>query len=243
MSREASNTLSFNVTGLLPLKSYQFKVSAINARGAGPASSVVSATTVAAAPSAPGSVKATIISSSGAALSWKKPTDTGGARVTNYKVETSRDNGNSWQVVRKKVSTSTKLTLSGLFAGTTYIVRVSAKNSAGFGTTAQVRFKTRAGAPSAPTNLRSSSVTGTKAVITWDLPASNGGKAIKNYRVEISSNCSTYTVLRRTASNSLVQTVTKLKPRTQYCFRVSTITSLGTSEASKVLKIKTKARN
>jgi hypothetical protein len=243
ISREVSSALSFNVTGLLPLKSYQFKVSAINAQGVGPASSVVSATTVAAAPSAPRSVKATSISSSGAALSWKKPNVTGGARVTNYKVETSRDNGNSWQVVRKKVSTSTKLTLSGLFAGTTYIVRVSAKNSAGFGTTAQVRFKTRAGAPSAPTNLRSSSVTGTKAVITWDLPASNGGKAIKNYRVEISRNCSTYTVLRRTASNSLVQTVTKLKPRTQYCFRVSTITSLGTSKASKVLKIKTKARN
>jgi len=243
ISREVSSALSFNVTGLLPLKSYQFKVSAINARGVGPASSVVSATTVAAAPSAPRSVKATSISSSGAALSWKKPNKTGGARVTNYKVETSRDNGNSWQVVRKKVSTSTKLKIRGLFAGTTYIVRVSAKNSAGFGTTAQVRFKTRAGAPSAPTNLRSSSVTGTKAVITWDLPASNGGKAIKNYRVEISSNCSTYTVLRRTASNSLVRTVTKLKPRTQYCFRVSTITSLGTSKASKVLKIKTKARN
>jgi hypothetical protein len=154
-------------------------------------------------------------------------------------VETSRDNGISWQLVRKSVSTSTTLTLSGLAAGTTYLARISAKNSAGLGTTSQVSFKTLAGAPSAPTGLRSSSVTGSTAVISWNLPPSNGGRAITNYKVEVSSNCSTYTTLRRTASNSLAQNVKNLNPGTKYCFRVSTITSLGTSTASKVLQVTT----
>jgi titin len=235
----ASNNLAFNVTGLSPVRNYRFKVSAINNRGTGTASSIVSATTLAAQPSAPRSIAASSVTSSGAILSWVRPSNIGGASVTDYRVETSRDNGNSWQLVRKSVSTSTTLTLSGLAAGTTYLARVSAQNSAGLGTTAQVSFTTQAGLPSAPTKLRSSDVTGTTAVIAWNLPPSNGGRAITNYKVEVSSNCSTYTVLRRTASNSLAQTVTNLSPGTKYCFRVSTITSLGTSSASKILTVTT----
>jgi hypothetical protein len=235
----ASSNLAFNVTGLSPVRSYRFKVSAINSRGTGPASSIVSATTTAAAPSVPRSIAASSVSSSGAFLSWVSPSNAGGASVTDYRVETSRDNGNSWQLVRKSVSTSTTLTLSGLAAETDYLARISAQNSAGLGSTAQVGFRTLSGAPSAPTNLRSTDVTGTTAVISWNLPPSNGGRAITNYQVEVSSNCSTYTTLRRTASNSLAHNVTNLNPGTKYCFRVSTITSLGTSTASRVLTITT----
>ena len=231
--------LAFDVNSLRSNQAYRFRVSAINEGGTGAASNIVSVTTLAGPPQEPTNLTASRVTATGASLAWRAPTNTGGARITDYQVELSSDGGVSWSTVSKRVSNSTRLALNGLAPVTTYQVRVSAVNRAGTGAAVTGSFTTLAGPPSAPTNLRSSDVTGTTATIAWDLPASNGGSPITNYRVEVSSNCKNYTVLPRTASNSLAHNVTNLQPGVRFCFRVSTINAVGTSSASTVLELTT----
>jgi hypothetical protein len=234
-----SSTRSLDVTSLLPNQAYRFRVSAINNAGTGPVSKIVSGTTLVDLPQAPTNLTASKVTATGASLAWKAPTNTGGARITDYEVETSSDNGANWIKVTKKTSNSTSFALTGLDPVTTYLVRVSAVNVKDKGAAVSGSFKTLAAPPGAPTNLRSTDLTGTTATITWDAPASDGGSEITNYRVEFSSNCKNYTIVSRTGSTSLTQNVSNLKPGLKYCFRVSAINARGTSPSSTVRELTT----
>ena len=86
----------------------------------------------------------------------------------------------------------------------------------------------RAGAwpamPGAPTG-----VTGTAGAsqvsLTWTAPASNGGYAITDYRVQYSSNSgSNWTSFSRSVSTATSATVTGLTNGTAYVFRVASVT-------------------
>jgi fibronectin type 3 domain-containing protein len=231
-----SSTRSLDVTSLLSNQAYRFRVSAINNAGTGPVSKIVSGTTLVDLPQAPTNLTASKVTATGASLAWKAPTNTGGARITDYEVETSSDNGANWIKVTKKTSNSTSFALTGLDPVTTYLVRVSAVNVKDKGAAVTASFRTLALPPDAPTNLRSTDLTGTTATIAWDAPSSDGGSEITNYRVEVSSNCKNYTTVARTASTSLAQNVSNLKPGFKYCFRVSAINARGTSPSSTVLE-------
>jgi fibronectin type 3 domain-containing protein len=240
--RTASNDLAFNVTSLRSNQTYRFRVSAINERGIGAASNIVSATTLVGAPHEPTSIRSSRITAAAATLVWVAPTNTGGVELNDYRVELSRDGGATWATVSKPASTSSTLALTGLASATTYLVRVTAVNAVGSSQYLTGELTTVAATPAPPRSLVASKVAEKTLTLSWRLPSSNGGRAITNYKVEVSSNCSTYTVLRRTPSNSLAQNVTNLSAGTKYCFRVSTITSLGTSTASNVLTVTTKGK-
>jgi hypothetical protein len=64
-------------------------------------------------------------------LQWAKVTVSGGGAVRNYVIEYSKDSGKSWITIKKSVSTSTSLTISGLRTKTAYKFRVSAVNDVG----------------------------------------------------------------------------------------------------------------
>jgi uncharacterized repeat protein (TIGR02543 family) len=80
----------------------------------------------------PTNISATIAARS-AVLSWSAPADTGGTAITDYTVEYSSNNGETWTTVSHAPSTSTQLTVTGLLDGTSYIYRVAAVNIAGQG--------------------------------------------------------------------------------------------------------------
>jgi hypothetical protein len=140
ITHDPSAVRSFNVTGLTRATAYQFRVSAKNSIGYGVASSVHSITTLADVPGAPTLLTKASITSSGIKLGWAAPTNNGGAALTDYKVEVSRDSGATWSTIPRAASTSRKLRISGMAPGTTYQVRVSAKNSAGFSSFLTVRL-------------------------------------------------------------------------------------------------------
>jgi hypothetical protein len=71
------------------------------------------------------------VTATGAVLNWVAPAN-GGAKISDYKVEYSTDGGNTWLTVSKSTSTSTSLTLRNLKTKTSYLFRVSAKNSVGY---------------------------------------------------------------------------------------------------------------
>ena len=66
-------------------------------------------------------------------LSWRKPQDSGGARLTGYQIEVSED-GSNWEVLLADTgSDDTSYVHSGLEGGSMRFYRVSAINTAGIG--------------------------------------------------------------------------------------------------------------
>lgn len=241
----ASNEHDYDITGLTRARRYQFRVAAVTELGVGNVSSVLSATTAATVTTSPSDLVISGTTTSGTVLSWKIPTDNGGAPITDYLVEISSDDGVNWTEVRHNVSTSRTLKVSGLGAGTDYLVRVAAENRAGFSGYVEGSFSTLASTPTAPTEL--TAVAGTEldldnkltASLNWTIPANNGGRSITDYKVEVANNCKTFTAVTHVENNSNGFNVTGLDEGTRYCFRVSAKNSLGYGTVSEVIEITT----
>jgi chitodextrinase len=128
-----------------------------------------------AAPSTPGSLAGSVVGSTDAHLSWTASTDNVG--VAGYRV--SRD-GNLLVTV-----TGTTYDDSGLSAGTTYAYAVAAFDATGNTSAAATKSVyvpiPDTVAPSAPTNLRTTSLTKAKATFAWNASTDNVGVA--GYRI------------------------------------------------------------
>jgi hypothetical protein len=131
LTQPASNGPTMNLTGLKPGTKYSVRVKAVNGVGVSKASTTMVITTPAQLPS---SVNPTLrsVTTTSASIAWVAPSH-GGSKITDYLAEYSTDNGQTWKTVVKNPSSSTTLTLRGLTTRTTYLVRISAKNSVGFG--------------------------------------------------------------------------------------------------------------
>jgi len=130
VSHEVTGDTSITVSGLNPGIKYSVRVKAVNRVGVSKVSSTLSVTTLAVLPSSP-VVTLKSVTATGAVLSWVAPAN-GGAKISDYKVEYSTDGGNTWLTVSKSASTSTSITLKNLKTKTSYLFRVSAKNSVGY---------------------------------------------------------------------------------------------------------------
>jgi predicted phage tail protein len=119
------------VTRLAAGTKYCLRVSAKNSVGYGSTSEVIQVVTYGNAPEAPTALRVSSITKSSIALGWAAPTVVDGSKVRNYVVAYSTDQGTTWTTVRKSVSTSTKLTVNGLRAATTYWFKVTAINDVG----------------------------------------------------------------------------------------------------------------
>ena len=80
----------------------------------------------------PTNISATIGTRS-AVVSWEVPADTGGTAITDYNVQYSSTNGETWTAFSHTASSATQITVTGLLDGTSYIYRVAAVNIAGQG--------------------------------------------------------------------------------------------------------------
>ena len=235
----ASNSLGFSVTNLLKGKTYKFRVAAITAAGIGSYSDAMTATTTVSVPAAPTSLTIRNTTGNGTTLNWKAPLDNGGSPIYDYQFEISRSGEDNWVLIDHPESLGKAYNINGLTPGVSYDVRVSAVNAAGYSDFATATFTTAVVAPSAPQNVEASSVTMNGVTLGWALPATNGGAAITDYKVEVSSNCSTFTAINHIASNALGFDVTNLAAGTKYCFRVSTKNSVGYSAPSQVIQVVT----
>lgn len=130
VAHSPSSSTSMDITGLNPGVKYSVRVKAVNRVGVSKVSSTLSVTTLAVLPSSP-VVTLKSVTATGAVFSWVAPAN-GGAKISDYKVEYSADGGNTWLTVSKSASTSTSLTLKNLKTKTSYLFRVSAKNSVGY---------------------------------------------------------------------------------------------------------------
>ena len=81
-------------------------------------------------PSAPRSVLA-VSGNTSLAVTWTAPASTGGSAITDYVVKYSSNSGVAWTTFAHPVSTATMYTVTGLKNGTSYVIKVIAKNAVG----------------------------------------------------------------------------------------------------------------
>jgi hypothetical protein len=234
-----SNSIGFNVTNLLPGRTYQFRVSAVTSVGVGAASNIITVTTLGAVgPNAPASLVVSGVKTNSASLSWPGVVAT--QMVSNYLVDVSTD-GSTWISVSKRVSTSTSLALSGLKLGTSYQVRVAAVNSVGTGAYVYGSFTTLATVSTSPTALVSSNLSSSGFTLNWTAPSSNGGAAITDYVVEINVGGFSWSPLSHEVTGDTSITVTGLNPGIKYSVRIKAVNRVGTSKTSTALYVTTLA--
>ena len=209
---------SATVPGLSANTLYYFRLTATNAGGS--AVSTASVTTLAApvlpAPAAPGSVTISNPTQTGFRVSWAASTGAG-----SYKVEWWNASTNT--LVNSWTGTGTSHDVTGLTAGTTYLVRVYA---IGNGTThagqspdhASVVAPTLAvpvlPAPDAPASVTVSNVTQTGASLSWAAVSGAG-----SYKVEW-WNASTNTLVNSWTGSGTSYNVPSLTADTTYLFKV-----------------------
>ena len=233
-----STATTYAHTGLAAGTTRHYRVSAINANGAGTASNVANATTGTSVPGAPTGLTATASGTTAINLSWSAPASTGGSAITGYKIEVSSDGGSSWSdLVANTSNTTTTYAHTGLAAGTTRHYRVSAINANGAGTASNVaNATTGTSVAGAPTGL-SATASGTTAInLSWSAPGSTGGSAITGYKIEVSPNGTSGWTDQVANTNSTATTYahTGLTAGTTRHYRVSAINTNGAGTASNV---------
>jgi enterochelin esterase-like enzyme len=154
------------------------------------------------------------------ALSWMAPSQTAG--ITTYLVEYSKD-GSNWTTFVRPDSTATTTTVTGLEAGTTYTFRVTPSISGAISATAATASNTATTNFQRVTNAiaTASSTNFANVSLTWSAPTITTG--LENYRIEVSTDGTTWVAFERTASTATSATVTGLTFATSYQFRITPI--------------------
>ena len=165
-------------------------------------------------------------------LSWSAPADNGNSPITGYRIK--KDNV---ILVADTSSTGTTYSATGLTNSTSYTFTVAAINAYGTGPdgntpTLATSAYTVPGAPGT-LSLAAGGAASTEVDLTWSTPASDGGQTISGYRVQKSTNGSSWSdVTATTGSSATTYTATGLTQNTQYWFRVAAINSIGTGADS-----------
>ena len=171
-------------------------------------------------------------------LSWTAPSDDGGADITGYRIEVSTD-GSSWSNLEADTrSTGTSYSHTGLSASSTHHYRVSAINSAGTGPASDTDSATTDAAtkPGEPTGLTATADGQTEIDLSWTAPTDDGGADITGYRIEFSTDGSSWSDLEaNTRSTSTSYSHASLTAGSTRHYRVSAINSAGTGPASNVV--------
>ena len=197
------------------------------------------------APSVPGA--ATILSvtpgSASLTVSWRAPVQTGSAAITAYDLRHIRSDAPSkadgnWTVVQDIWTGSGALnhTLTSLSDGVQYDIQVRAVNAAGEGPWSATAIGTTIAVvarPGAPGNLTATGNGQTRIDLSWSAPSSDGGARVTAYRIEVSTNRSSWSdLVSNTGSSATSYTHSGLTAGSTRHYRVSAINVAGTGPKS-----------
>jgi hypothetical protein len=218
-----STATAATVTSLTNGTSYDFRVSAVNALGTGPASSTAVATP-ATVPSAP--IIGTATPDDGqAAVTFTAPADNG-STIISYTATSAPGSITA-------TGSGSPILITGLTNGTSYTFTVTATNAVG---TSAASAASNAVVPStfpdAPTNLQAAGDDG-EVDLSWDAPTDDGGSPITDYDIEYKATSSgSWLAFADGTSTAITATVTGLTNGISYDFRVSAANVNGDSVPS-----------
>ncbi|XP_033940621.1 protein sidekick-1 isoform X1 [Pseudochaenichthys georgianus] len=183
----SSATLTeFELTQLKKFKRYQIVMTSYNIIGESPPSTPVEVSVGEAAPSvAPQSIKVSAVSPSTLEVTWDTPPlETQNGLIQGYKIHYwERDKQNQSEKVKVIFVPDTRVQLSNLTSYTPYLVTLTAFNTAGDGPPSDPRgARTMQSAPSAPSYLSFSEVTGGSVNVSWGAPLTPNGQ-LEGYRI------------------------------------------------------------
>jgi len=223
-----SITTAVTVTGLDNGTGYVFQVRAVNANGAGDASTSTTTLTPTGTPGAPTSVAGTP-GDEQVALTWSAPIDDGGLTISRYETRYSSDSGSNWSAWTTTGSSSVSATVTGLTNGTAYVFQVRAANDNGTGdastTSTAVTPRTT---PAAPTITGITA--GNEELSVAFTAGSDNGESIDNYEYELDAS-GTWTALSPADTTSPL-TITGLTNETTYAVRIRAVNAAGGGTAS-----------
>ena len=220
---------TYNDTGLTNGTNYSYRVRATDAAGnLSPYSNIASTTTLdTQAPTAPSNLGATAISGSQINLSWTASTDNVG--VTGYLVERCQGAGcNSFAQIGTTAATTYNDTT--LTANTSYSYRVRATDAAGnlssySNVASATTLNSDTQAPTAPSNLTATAVSGSQINLSWTASTDNVG--VTGYLVERcqGTGCSSFAQIGTSAGTTYSDT--GLTSSSSYSYRVRATDAAG----------------
>ena len=235
-----SGTGLVTVTGVAAATSSTATITTTKANTVGGSAPVTATSLANAVSNAPRSVG--VVSGNAQLLvTWLAPTSTGGSPITDDLVKYSSNNGSTWKNFVHPVSTALSCTVTGLNNGTSYVIKVIARNAVG------ISLPSANSAPATPAATVSSAprsvvavsgnpgvVSGnTQLVVTWLAPTSTGGSPITDYLVKYSSNngstWSRFLPVSGLPIAALSCTVTGLNNGTSYVIKVIARNAVGIS--------------
>ena len=176
-------------------------------------------------PDAPENLTATMLGDTSIYLVWSEPTDSGGDSISGYKIDVSAD-GIAYSILESSHG-DTSYTHTGLSGGDTRFYRVYSINSVG--TSFYIAdYATILGVPDAPENLSVIATGDTSIELLWSIPLSNGGVAITGYKIDVSTNGSSFTNLVASHGDTSYEHTGLSAGDTRF-YRVYAINSIGTS--------------
>ena len=237
-SHSSNAATSTSVTGLTNGVKYEFRVSAFNFAGMGPASATVTVMPFT-VPEAPTDLT-TVAKDGQVMLSWKAPADNG-SRILDYVIKYMQDGTSKTITYSDGTGTGTTATVTGLTNSIKYNFYVSAVNAAGTGPLSAKVSATpfaaptdppRITVPGAPTGL-AATPGNAQASLSWTAPTSTGGAAISDYTIQYkTASASQWSTFADGTSTGTTAAVTGLTNGIEYQFRISAVNSAGTGTPS-----------
>ena len=180
-------------------------------------------------PGPPRSLNVQEIQQFSALVTWEEPLFDGFAKITGYEYQFA---GSGW--ITTAAGTGRIFRLTGLTAGTNYVLRIRALNEKGAGTPSDP-FVFRSGAvlrASAPVFPSATPVSGSTVELAWREPVDTGGGAISHYEIRVVFPDNTIAPFAATDDASLTWRVRGLADGMNYGFQVRAVNDAGPGPVS-----------
>lgn len=171
------------ISGLTNGESYTVAVAATNSAGTGPDSNTSPSIAPATAPDSVASLAA-IPGNTTLTVTWRPPTNFGGGTFSRYEVTITPRGESPLPTVNLFASTANRHTFTGLTNGVAYdveVVVISSANTTDMGSNRATAIGIPATEASAPRNVVITPTSSSTALVTWEVPTSNGGSPITGY--------------------------------------------------------------
>ncbi|MDE2976943.1 MAG: fibronectin type III domain-containing protein, partial [Acidobacteriota bacterium] len=223
-SSPSADAESAAATGLTASRGYEFRVSALNARGSTPSSSV----TLVMPPAPPRRIRAEAGDGADVLVIW----DDGSEDETGYALEYRLSSATAWTEWSADLPTNpTSALVTGLAAGASYQFRAFALHPRnGRSSPSDVATVNMVGAPAAPSGLVSLPRGSTEVSLTWIDNSSNETA----FDVEQRTGTGPWSTVATNGPNVNWATITGLSPSTAYGFRVSARNANGATPGGAV---------